>query len=611
MVTMNLGKPGFYDQMANRMKTEELQRRHGAGLASNGDALMMAGAARDQGFGAQYDALNMFRDQAMGTGGPSAAQIAWQQQAQQNATNSLALAARGRGGNITGAGQQALASNVYANQQTNAGLAQLRAQEQAAGQASYAGLAGQMVGQGFGYDQMNTQAQLQADQNTLGWYGAERGMDMQQDQFSHQKMMDRFNMGMQAAKTVAGAVGGAMGGGMMSDERAKTGIRPTSLAASRAVGDITPAVYNYKPGAGPGGERIGPMAQDLEQNPYTASLVQEGPDGLKRVDVGGLAALATSATAEHEGRLRQLESMVSDERMKENIVPTIPPMQPRGPEPYWQVGDRSFDDRMQQARASMPPRGSRVASYDNPQAPIGGPRYGAPGESPGARGIAAMRTIDPFTPTPMPSGSMDVKEGGSSLAHAAATKGVPGPYVPNEERGGSEDERTWANFAGAIDKMGGGPMVTPVGQQMTSDERAKKNVRHTTSAQQFYGKGGQLTEPVTRRGETLRMDTSNYAFDPHTGKATRLGLSPEAQTRDDYAQDIVDRHTEMDELGRRRLRARPLAETSAMFYPRGERRYDAEQRQQQSAAIDQEVARLEAQAAAIRKQYGLNPPRTI
>ncbi len=307
MVSMHLGKPGIFDTYANTLQTQELQRRHGIDAEMGQfDFAGHADASRSPGLAGQLDAMGMYRQGALGQA-PSAAQMAWQQQAQQNATNALGLAARGRGGNIAGQMGQAMAGNAYANQQTNQGMAQLRAQEQQAAQAGYAGMANQLYGQGFGYDQLAQQSRAQAADNTLGWYSAERGMDLQQDAFQHQRQMDRFNMGMSAAKTVAGAVGGAMGGGMMSDERSKDGLRPTTLAASQAVGDITPTMYQYKPGMGPAGQRIGPTAQDLQANPLTASLVQEGQDGMKRVDIGGMAALSLAANAEQEGRIRALE----------------------------------------------------------------------------------------------------------------------------------------------------------------------------------------------------------------------------------------------------------------------------------------------------------------
>src|SRR5690606_39757811 len=58
--------------------------------------------------------------------------------------------------------------------------------------------------------------------------------------------------------------------------------------------------YRYEdpdaPGAAPG-LHAGPMAQDLERTPLGRSMVREGPDGTKMVDLGraGLTALAASS----------------------------------------------------------------------------------------------------------------------------------------------------------------------------------------------------------------------------------------------------------------------------------------------------------------------------
>lgn len=61
--------------------------------------------------------------------------------------------------------------------------------------------------------------------------------------------------------------------------------------------------------------KVGPMAQDLEQNPLTAGAVATGPDGMKRVDAGQLTMANTGALAdlaryaeEQEARLRRLEA---------------------------------------------------------------------------------------------------------------------------------------------------------------------------------------------------------------------------------------------------------------------------------------------------------------
>lgn len=64
--------------------------------------------------------------------------------------------------------------------------------------------------------------------------------------------------------------------------------------------------YNYKDPKAPGaatGRHAGPMAQELESIP---GVVNEGPDGMKRVDTGRLSLANASATGENARELMQL-----------------------------------------------------------------------------------------------------------------------------------------------------------------------------------------------------------------------------------------------------------------------------------------------------------------
>lgn len=349
---ISIGDPGFFDQAMSQKRAQDMMAKYGLDpTAGERDIRGIAGANRNAGFAGQADVMDQYRRQSLGQGGPSMAEMQLRNASQRNMMESLALSARGRGGNIAGMGQQAMASNAYAGQQLGRDAAMLRAQEQQAAQAAYAGMANQLSGQGFNYSQLNAQTGLGASQNALGWYSAERGMDMQKQEADRAFALGLYDRGADLVKSVAGGVGGGAQAGMMSDERSKEGIRPTSLAASQAVGELTPAVYNYKPGYGPGGSRVGPMAQDLEQNPLTQSLVTEGPDGLKRVDVGGLAALATAASAEQEGRIRQLE-----QQSRPGMLSAVPRTAARDPgvAQYAPDQDIDFGSRVSMARNSGP-----------------------------------------------------------------------------------------------------------------------------------------------------------------------------------------------------------------------------------------------------------------
>lgn len=357
-LTKTIGEPGIFDQSTHQDQAAAMQRKYGLDpTAGAGNIAGVAQANRNAGFSGQGQAMDMYRRQAMGQG-PSIAQAQLQNQSQRNMTDALALSARSRGGNIAGMASQVQGANAYAQAQTNQQAAMLRAQEQQAAMQGYAGMANQLAGQGLAYDQLGTQASLGASQNALGWYSADRGMDMQAQEADRAFALGLYDRGAQLAKSVAGGAGGAAGAGMMSDERAKQDIQPTSLAASQAVGEITPAVYNYKPGFGPAGSRVGPMAQDLERNPLTASLVQEGPDGLKRVDVGGLAAFNTAVSAEQEGRLRALE------QRQPGMMNAVPRTAPRdgGMAQYAPDQDIDFGSRVAASRQRQVKQG--FADYD-------------------------------------------------------------------------------------------------------------------------------------------------------------------------------------------------------------------------------------------------------
>lgn len=111
---------------------------------------------------------------------------------------------------------------------------------------------------------------------------------------------------------VAGAGGSAAGGAMMaSDERNKENVRDGSGEIEGFLDSLGANKYEYTPdarglsGAGEG-EHYSPMAQELEQTPVGASMVQDTPDG-KQVDYGkGFGALA-SGLGELNDRLKRLE----------------------------------------------------------------------------------------------------------------------------------------------------------------------------------------------------------------------------------------------------------------------------------------------------------------
>lgn len=112
-----------------------------------------------------------------------------------------------------------------------------------------------------------------------------------------------------------GGGGGMDMGGMMSgigaafsDERLKTGEQGARSEVSELAGSLQPVSFDYQPGAGPPGHRVGVLAQQLEQTPAGAALVQDTPQG-KIVDTDQATLANMAIAAEQEQRLRRLEAL--------------------------------------------------------------------------------------------------------------------------------------------------------------------------------------------------------------------------------------------------------------------------------------------------------------
>lgn len=115
------------------------------------------------------------------------------------------------------------------------------------------------------------------------------------------------------ASSFSSSMGSSLGGGgmMASDERNKENVQDGSDEIEGFLDSLGTHKYDYKPdarglaGAGEG-EHYSPMAQELEQTPVGASMVQDTPDG-KQVDYGkGFGALA-SGLGELNERLKRIE----------------------------------------------------------------------------------------------------------------------------------------------------------------------------------------------------------------------------------------------------------------------------------------------------------------
>ncbi len=109
-----------------------------------------------------------------------------------------------------------------------------------------------------------------------------------------------------------GATGGLLGGvAALSDRRAKFDVRDPDLRDLQDfLGTTRAKSYRYKspttPGAAPG-RQFGFMAQDLAKSKIGRTLVQEGADGLLRVDTGRLALADHAALSELAREVEKLK----------------------------------------------------------------------------------------------------------------------------------------------------------------------------------------------------------------------------------------------------------------------------------------------------------------
>jgi hypothetical protein len=262
------------------------------------DFTSLANASREPGLGAQLTALGQYQSDALGNG-PSLAEMQLKQQSDQQMAQALAMGASSLGGS-----QMAMGAQNSAGMQLNAAAAQQRAAEIAQAQAAVGQISGQLYGQGQNYDQLAMQQGLGAEQNSLDWYSAKRGMDMQQDQRNKE-----WTMGLIQAGAAAG--GGILGGlSQMSDERVKNNVAPGGMNATQTVGALEPKTFEYKPGFGDPGQRVGIMAQDLLKTPEGAAIVRDTPYGYS-VDTGGLASLGVAAASENVHEIAALKQQVA------------------------------------------------------------------------------------------------------------------------------------------------------------------------------------------------------------------------------------------------------------------------------------------------------------
>ena len=133
-----------------------------------------------------------------------------------------------------------------------------------------------------------------------------------------QEKNNQYNRATQNLATIgqiAGNIGGALVG--LSDERMKEIVDDAQERygnLSKMIEGIDNYVYTYTdeaketyPDQTNSDVNIGPMAQDLEKNPITASAVQEDENGIKHVDGTRLALDAIAMISDMSKRISELE----------------------------------------------------------------------------------------------------------------------------------------------------------------------------------------------------------------------------------------------------------------------------------------------------------------
>lgn len=367
----HVGNKGIFDYSNTLDKSKLDAAKYGIQDPQSGTYSDLSDVTQAHGFDAQLDALGMYRAGALGQG-DSVAQRMLNQQTSANARGGLQMAAMGRGGNLAGMQSQAMAQTAGGQAQAAQQGALLRAQEMQANRAAYAGMASQMYGQGFGYDQLAAQTGLGYNQQMIDWNLGTRQQDMNESNASWNKALGLFNAG--AGVVGAGADMLGMGGEGKSDERQKVGIKPTNpygqasdpyqpdadvpfgervtelrrnksanggfnipakhrpntvdpfaeapqyasksgtidpdVSATATLDAIQPSSFEYAPGAGPPGRRVGVMAQDLEKTPAGKAVVRDTPQG-KMVDTFGASTLALAGLAEARQREKNLEARLA------------------------------------------------------------------------------------------------------------------------------------------------------------------------------------------------------------------------------------------------------------------------------------------------------------
>lgn len=202
-----------------------------------------------------------------------------------------------------------LAGQQAQNAARNAGMSKAQAAMMGANQAATA------YGNNFN-NQQNMAANM-GNQNVYGMQGLTSATQFipSSQQAEQQNRYNRASQNLATIGQTAANVGGMMVG--LSDERMKEIVDDATErygSLSKMIEGIDNYVYSYTdeakekyPGQTNSDINIGPMAQDLEKNPITASAVEEDAEGIKHVNGTRLALDAIALISDMSKRISELE----------------------------------------------------------------------------------------------------------------------------------------------------------------------------------------------------------------------------------------------------------------------------------------------------------------
>lgn len=294
-------------------KTKKQGRELAAAAGKSTAAVGTEAAAQGKAAGAQAAQYDKAAAESMGGSaaeymqkGQQAAQAGAEQAGTAAATAGTQAALRAQRSSGLSKGQAALASG----QQAGNIYSQTYQQGLQSGQDRYQAATGQLASQGA-----QMAGRQQGALNTqLGAATGQAGIGAQQQQAAQQQSQNTWG-------TIEKGIQGAAL--LMSDENAKKNIEDIDYDKANSILEginvdeiarkIRPVKYNYKEGVGTPGEKLGVIAQDLEETPLE-SMVKEDENGTKMIDTNELTGANLNLIIQLARKVATLEDQLKGVR---------------------------------------------------------------------------------------------------------------------------------------------------------------------------------------------------------------------------------------------------------------------------------------------------------